>query len=378
MQYDNLVKAPLKKSQATFPDNLVIIVDALDECGTHESRRQLLAYLHLISQLVPWLRVVVTSRPDPDIQSFFDDKATTGVSKRNVYEYKASDDISLFIHHRMRNSHKSKHLPPDAIELLTEHANGLFIWAKTACEFILNSHRPKSRFDLIIGGTGLSQTSSPLDTLYTTAIETSLGDGGADDTECVQECLGAIIVCSTRTPLSIASLSDLLGQEVEMSALQSVVDSLGSVLFIDHAQGGVVRVYHHSFTDYMISSAPLKFRVDLERRNTDIARCCLRTMIAGLKFNICGLETSHIPNSQISALDARIDARISLHLCYSCMYWTSHLMQSKKGELEELLRDLLLKPTLLYWIEVLSLLGKLDVAMFSALELSKWCEVSKL
>ncbi|KAG8711756.1 hypothetical protein FRC08_015491 [Ceratobasidium sp. 394] len=47
---------------------LTVLVDALDECGTIDTRKQLITCLHGLSQAVPWLRVVVTSRPDPDIQ----------------------------------------------------------------------------------------------------------------------------------------------------------------------------------------------------------------------------------------------------------------------------------------------------------------------
>ena len=380
MQFDNLVKTPLEiLSKATLATNLVVVVDALDECGTYESRRQLLAYLHRMSQLAPWLKIIVTSRSDPDIQSFFNEQTTSGVCRENVYEYNASKDIQSFIQHRMNNNHKSEHLPPDALNVLTERADGLFIWAKTACDLILGSLDPKSRFDLVIGKTGLNHSSSPLDALYTTAIETSLGTGGAEDAQCIQQCIGAIIVCSTQKPLSVASLSDLLGDQVDRNVLQYVVDSLGSVLYTDLTQGGVVRVYHHSFTDFMTTSARSgRFCVDLGRQNTDFTRCCLQTMIIGLRFNICGLETSHIRNSQISDLSTQIERAVSIHLRYSCLYWTSHLMRSKRGEVEDLLREFLLRPTILYWIEVLSLLGQLDVAMYSALELSKWCEVCGL
>ncbi|KAF8602032.1 hypothetical protein BDV93DRAFT_557803, partial [Ceratobasidium sp. AG-I] len=70
MQFDKLVESPLEAfTKTTLPANLVVIVDALDECGADESRRQLLAYLHRMSQLVPWLKIIITSRPDPDIQS---------------------------------------------------------------------------------------------------------------------------------------------------------------------------------------------------------------------------------------------------------------------------------------------------------------------
>ncbi|KAF8597312.1 hypothetical protein BDV93DRAFT_372673, partial [Ceratobasidium sp. AG-I] len=97
MQYDNLIKAPLETFPATPLANLVVIIDALDECGDKDSRRQLLAYLHQTSQLASWLKIVVTSRPNPDIQSFFDDRAISGVSRQNMYDFNASGDIESFI-----------------------------------------------------------------------------------------------------------------------------------------------------------------------------------------------------------------------------------------------------------------------------------------
>lgn len=374
-QYDSLVKSSLKKlSKALPPANFVVVVDALDECGTNESRRELLANLNQMSQLVPWLKLIITSRPDQDIQSFFDDRTTSRVSRESVSEYNASSDIKAFFTHRM---HKA--LTPDEITLLTERADGLFIWAKTACELLLSDFNPTALFTQIISGGGLDEESNPLDTLYTTAIETSLGASGGRGAQYVRDYLGAIIVCSTRTPLSVASLSDLLGDRIETRVLQSVVGRLGSVLYTDHAQGGVVRVYHHSFTDYMTTSTRSKrFCVDLERQNTEFAGCCLRRLVDGLRFNICGLETSHVRNSQVPNLSERVDVAISPLLRYSCLYWISHLIQSKRGELEDLLSGFLLQPKVLYWIEVLSLLGKLDAAMFSALELSKWCLVRRL
>lgn len=197
-QFDNLVKKPLKTLSHTRPTrNLVVIVDALDECGNTNTRRQLLVYLHQMSQLVPWLKVIVTSRPDPDILSFFDEADTTGISKRDLYKHDASDNIESYIGHRMKSNKKASYLPPNATQMMTKRAEGLFIWATTACEFILGRKtlNPKSHFELVMTGASMGQTSNPLDALYKIAIENSLNAYDAENVQYIQECLGAIIVC---------------------------------------------------------------------------------------------------------------------------------------------------------------------------------------
>jgi hypothetical protein len=368
MQYDklveNLLRAPTMSNPAT---SHVVVIDALDECGTQETRRQLLMYLHKLSQLTPWLRFVVTSRPDKDIQGFFDRSDTTKFSERDVYAYDASDDIHAFISKRIADNGE---LPANAPDLLTESAKGVFIWAQTACEFILSSYDPKERLVLILKNASGNQTYSSLDALYTTTIETSVGDSGKDNERMVQRCLGAIIVCSTRVPLSVDTLSKLLGERAKQTVLKAVVDSLGSVLYTDHSQGNTIRVYHPSFADYMTTpSRSGRFCVDIEQQNTELVHCCLQTMVTGLKFNICQLESSYKRNSDIPDLGERVNAFISLHLIYSCLYWTNHLAAAHKGELETQLREFLLGPNVLYWIEVLSLIGKLQLALSSAREL---------
>ena len=51
---------------------LVFVIDALDECGTPQIRPGILAVLTDAAALAPWLKVIITSRPEADIQRFFD------------------------------------------------------------------------------------------------------------------------------------------------------------------------------------------------------------------------------------------------------------------------------------------------------------------
>ena len=51
---------------------LVFVIDALDECGDNHSRPDLLKFLTEATALAPWLKFIITSRPEVDIEHFFD------------------------------------------------------------------------------------------------------------------------------------------------------------------------------------------------------------------------------------------------------------------------------------------------------------------
>ena len=51
---------------------LVFVIDALDECGNAQSHPHLLKVLTKAATQAPWLKIIVTSRTEVDIQCFFD------------------------------------------------------------------------------------------------------------------------------------------------------------------------------------------------------------------------------------------------------------------------------------------------------------------
>ncbi|KAG9097658.1 hypothetical protein FRC06_007336 [Ceratobasidium sp. 370] len=377
-QYKSLVVDLFKRNEVSAETgSFVVVVDALDECGDAQTRRRLLGYLHNMSRLVNWLKVVITSRPDQDIKGYFDlPSSLQGFSARDVRSYDASDDIHRFVHQRLRDSPNAASLPADAGPKLAEKANGLFIWAQTACEFVLSGFEPSHRLELLLEK---NSTVGALDVLYSTAIEASIGDGGDDNLQSIRQCLGAIIACSARTPLSIPTLCEILGGRIKQHVLTAVVDSLRSVLYVDETQGGAVRVYHPSFADYLGTRAPSdRLFVDIPKRNAELAEGCLETMVAQLKFNICEIKTSYVRNKDMPSLDESVAKAISNGLRYSAEYWANHLVKAEKrasiSQGGELLSQLLDGPRILYWVETLSLIGKLHIALPSLRELKRWCE----
>ena len=54
---------------------LVFVIDALDECGSTQGRQGILKVLKALKDATahaPWLKVIITSRPEVDIQHFFE------------------------------------------------------------------------------------------------------------------------------------------------------------------------------------------------------------------------------------------------------------------------------------------------------------------
>ena len=106
-------------------------------------------------------------------------------------------------------------------------------------------------------------------------------------------------------------------------------------------------------------------------------------MKAELMFNICGLEDPHQANSAIENLEGIIKANISESLQYSCVYWIDHLVSInevtlKESPVVELVGELLCSLRVLYWFEVLSLIGDLRASIPSLRIVAKLYEVRLL
>ncbi|KAF8605751.1 hypothetical protein BDV93DRAFT_543347, partial [Ceratobasidium sp. AG-I] len=319
-RYVHLVERPLQSldsSAITQSGTFAIVVDALDECENTNSRRPLFTFLREMSQLVPWIKIVITSRPDEDIRTTFDSNNYGYVNSRGITSYDASPDVLKYTRNRMAgiaNGKKHFQWPEDSVQELCTRAAGLFIWVETACKFIERGVDPRRRLEQVLTGTQSAEGSAPLDLLYATAIKQSMGDEGPDNVYIFRECIGAIVATGVRTPLSVASLESLLSSHISSGLLHMVVSGLGSVLYEDASQGGAVRVYHPSFADFILDPARSGiFYADSHKQNTVLAECSLRTMMRELRFNICGLETSHILNRDVIGLKNRLENTIGPH-----------------------------------------------------------------
>ena len=114
------------------------------------------------------------------------------------------------------------------------------------------------------------------------------------------------------------------------------------------------------------------FYIDLGEAHRQLAYSCLGQMLHNLKFNICNLETSYLPNDLIFDLHSRINEYISPALFYACCFWDDHLERVcfEQGLVTKV--QLLFEEKFLFWLEVLSLTSTVSLATPALRSLEVW------
>jgi hypothetical protein len=284
----------------------------------------------------------------------------------------SSEDIRLFLKVRFARiaGGYPDSLPctwpgPTIIDELTRRAAGLFIWASTVTEFV-GRGEPEEQLGYIREG---NIKDGDLTALYSRILEISFGRPSADVLNAFHIVAGAIIL--VKTPLRRADYLRLL--PVKATMFDFICKGLQSVMI----SGDVLRFNHQSFVDFLTDSTqcPGAFLIDIITQNQTLAVASLQAM-AGLQFNICEIETSHVRNDEILDLDERIKKAISTPLRYSCLFWADHL-QATAFSLELLHKVKgFMRTRFLYWLEVLSLVKEVRMAKGILKVVVDWCDVS--
>ena len=143
-QRDILLSQPLKKPISRKPSTSrqVLIIDGLDECSDPKVQSQILAVLAPLAKEHPSLRILVASRPEHHILSFFNtqlEHATIRIALNDA-QYRTDDDVRMFLSSKFaeiaRNHPLKDHIPlswppTSTIETIVSKASGQFIHAST-------------------------------------------------------------------------------------------------------------------------------------------------------------------------------------------------------------------------------------------------------
>ncbi len=114
-----------------------------------------------------------------------------------------------------------------------------------------------------------------------------------------------------------------------------------------------------------------------------MANACLGIMNSMLKFNACGIPTSHCLNNEIPRLESLVSENISPSLVYACRFWAEHLKSASRDDehlraaVQPLLKTLLYEK-LLYWLETLSLVKSIPLAEMLLLAAADYTSVRRL
>jgi hypothetical protein len=359
---------------------LVFVIDALDECGSNQSRPGILNALTEAVAHAPWLKVIITSRPEVDIQLFFDDPTQLSHLRYDLTtDRDTTSDLRTFAEYRFNRVASSRGLQsswPERLLLdgVISRAAGLFIFIETLALALEHCYEPTR----LLGAT-LQHSSSPgltsLYSLYSSIVRARRVQRNAE----FRRMIGVLVIAAPYRPLCEETIAELAG--VRPDLVKMWVEDLGSMLYRDTGAFGGIRVRHLSISDFFVSNGcQVDYQVNLRDANVGLGTACLEKMVEQLRFNICGLEDSRLANADVKDLASRIKENISDALQYSSLYWSNHLcFTSDIGERRvwDKLGKFFEGPYALFWVEVLSIMGMLRIGVPSLRELrSKLAKVS--
>ena len=380
-QWKMFILQPLSRLEGSSTGNVVVVIDALDESGWEGTRVSILEALTESGGKLPInIRIFLTSRPLADIWEALD--ASEHVHSRSLDNTNVGltmSDIRRYVSYRLKNH--SNIFSNEDIQQISVKSDGLFEWARLACDFV--SHRievtAKKRLNKIMsyapGDFGTLR-----DGMYTVFLKEFI-EGSPRELVVFQSVMRQILW--SKEPLSMSALDFMRGRFPRVDDRYPVTDTLrlmASQLSGTDVMFVPVRPVHASFYDFLLDEQRSgEFFVHEEDVHFDLAFASLSVMCSYLCFNICGLETSYVPNAEIVDLDKRVKENIPSHLLYACRFWATHLQEAEFNvELAKLVHQFIIGEQILFWLEVLGVSKLIREAYWALTSAERWFQVSIL
>ncbi|CAE6419124.1 unnamed protein product [Rhizoctonia solani] len=401
-QFERLLREPLASVKDAIPANLVVVVDALDECEDRHGVERILDLLFRYAKEVP-LKFLVTSRPEPEICNKMNLHAQSVVviHLHDIEKSLTRTDIELYLKQELTS------VSPTAaqIERLAQRSGTLFIYAATLTRYVLfggqlvDAHQrllsvlsmtsgyesegssnttesgSTSAFMSATGSISTTESTSTkdptkIDALYITLLEAALEEA---QTEGKVEYLTLVLrtVLMAQEPISVGTIAALAGLD-DLDQMTFILQSLRFVLHKSE-DDGLVSILHASFPDFMFDNErSSQFYCDVTKHSLLMARRCFGVMKEKLRFNICELESSFVPDEKVENLEDRIREKIQPELAYACQYWARHLECAPTSEVLLVAMDEFLSNQLLFWMEVLNLRRQIAGGVGSLIKARLW------
>jgi hypothetical protein len=360
--------------KTAMPENVVVVIDALDECDDGEAFRLFLKTLLKLAADLP-IKFFLTSRPEPVIR---EKMLAPGYSRsvlhlHDIEESIVAADIKKYLTEALGSMYPSP--SPNDVERLAKCAGKLFIYAATAVRYIQHPcGNANARLQAVLGMVSAStKQHEELNELYTSILSAVIGPELEEQEKNDIQLTLKTVVCA-KEPMTVRTLASLLNLEPEQ--VHSSLEPLQSILHMQEGTDGLVSSFHASFPDYLFDRLRSgDFHCEINKHSEVLANCCFDLMKDKLKFNICELESSFVFDKDVLDLQERITKSISPALSYACRYWGEHLRQ---GQFTDTVHERLvnfLTHRLLFWMEVLNLEQCMVIGSGMLRQLQSWLKV---
>ncbi|KAF7973140.1 hypothetical protein HWV62_15905, partial [Athelia sp. TMB] len=372
-QFENFILQPALQLQGVTFGPVVIVIDALDESGTVEARRDVLSALaDKASELPCNFRILVTARAEEDIQRALSRRShITSVCLDDV---DARPDIKFYIEQQLEGvpgiSPNSSWCP-----WLVDESNGLFQWAFTACSFVKaigeRKNDPVQRLNILASAP--QRHLDPLDGLYHKILAGTIAVSDQTMLRRFKVVVGSALAAPK--PLPMTSLKELYSQYGPATDVDAIMRPLAALFSGVYHDSVPVYPLHASLREFLTDSMRSRdFCVDLSVYHCDLAIRSLRTMNNQLHFNICSLDKPHLANKDVPDFQLRLRNNVSPLLSHVCRTWAEQLSATTfSPELAKLVQTFM-STKVLFWLEVLSANQEISKAPAALTAVIEWSE----
>jgi hypothetical protein len=388
-QWQELVVGPVGEASKAITAPVQIVIDALDESGDANTREHILRLLSRKTdasssqpaELPANARIIIISRPLQDIRDALYASHVHHISMDDIPPASTHNDIRLYISNRLEGLRNFNNAH---FNTLAEKSDGLFEWARLACEYIKGTNKvgldPADRFDAVVAGTSETGTRL-LDMMYTRILEEIMPKH--EHREAIPvfcSVMGQILASLEPLPMPALKAMRLhFPDQHSRYNVENVIRSLGSLVTSITDPQTPIRPLHASFYDFLTDkSRSHDFFVDSSLVQGDLAFASLRVMDSkrGLRFNICSLENSYLPNSSVPDLEKRVKDSIPAQLSYSSRFWGTHVGFTRfESSLAKEVEAFFDGERLLWWLEALALMKCLSGSVVTLLSITDWFSV---
>ncbi|KAG8726138.1 hypothetical protein FRC11_000768, partial [Ceratobasidium sp. 423] len=238
-QFSRLIKQPLLEVKDKLANNLVVVIDALDECDGSDVVGVILDMLFSSGGSLP-IKFLITSRPEPSVRDTIVAQDLVLRSILYLHDVEKSlvrADVELYLHEEL------KFMSPDPVKIkqLAEQADNLFIYAATAVRYIRPGGKtvvnPQQRLETMLSLDSTSRKKhEQIDALYSAILSAALDDPHLEPDEIEYRRQALWTAVCVQEPVPIKTLAVLAGLEHE-DLTKTALHPLRSVLHISELTG---------------------------------------------------------------------------------------------------------------------------------------------
>ena len=371
-QLRDLIIHPLQRCESI--STILIVIDAFDECDKQDAERLLSLLLQEIRK-VPNLKILFTTRPERHILNILRRHGAHHLYRLHDIENSIVEgDVRSYLSHGLSLEAVKTALPelkqpwtPSSSDFnaLVNAAGKHFLIASTAIKFLLDDIRcsPKAQMADLMRGIAVDNTGTNplnvLDGVYTQILSVAVPSNSSPAIlSRFHSVVGTIVLL--QDPLPLQALTSVL--QTDIDDVNGALLHLQSIIWLSGPEN-TPRIYHKSFPDFITdaercSNVP-QFYISVGLQHGHIAQNCFRIMDEQLRANIRDPE---FPAGYLGNDKDFVVRRISSELQYASLHWVTHLCSAEKDDNLFLLLKQFSFTHLLHWLEVLSLIGRLEVA----------------